>query len=96
MGFLVPHVLPALERGEDRHVVGGKLVPARRENISHLSFVHEHGNLALPDDELRSVLDFIAISRELPYNGVAGIVHPFYDINKFAFYLVPESHIVSP
>jgi hypothetical protein len=54
-------VLPALEVGEDRDVVGGQRVLAGTERVAELAEVHELRHLRFAHDQLRAVLDLAVL-----------------------------------
>ena len=59
-------VLPALEPGQDRDVVGGQRVLAGTEGVAELAEVDELRRLRLAHDELRAVLDLLVVVGEAP------------------------------
>ena len=64
-------VLPALEPGQHRDVVGGERVLPWSEQIAVLSEIDELHRLRFPDDQLRAALDFLVIVREAERERVA-------------------------
>ena len=69
-------VVPVLQRGQDRQVVGLELVEPGAEGVGELALVHEDRRLALAHRQLGAVLDRVALALEAPDDGVAGVVGP--------------------
>ena len=85
-------MIPALQGGHHRHVVGFEHVETGGEDIGQLAFVHEHGGLALANGELGAVLDFVPFTFEAPDQGVAGVVDPVNDVDEFAGEKIENAH----
>ena len=78
-------ILPALERGEDRDVIGRERVFARAEGVAELAEIDELGGLRLADNELRAALDFLVLVRIAEGDGVARVVLPLNDFEELSF-----------
>ena len=89
----VEPVLPALERRQDRQVLGLQRVGAGREDVGDLPLVDEDGGLRLAHDELGAHLDLVLVAREPPDDGVPAVVEPLDDVDELALDLVPQSHV---
>src|SRR5699024_7177212 len=91
----VEAVLPALEGREDRKVLRRQGVSARAEDVREPTLVDEDGDLALADDELRLVLDLVALAREAPDDRVPRAVEELDDVDELPAQLVHEAHVLS-
>ena len=69
-------VIPVLQRGQDRHVVGFKHVKAGPEHIGQLAFMDEDRRLAFAHGQLGAVFDRMALAFKPPDHGVAGVIKP--------------------
>ena len=87
-------VLPALEIGEDRDVVGGERVLARAERVAELAEVDELRDLRFAHDQLRAVLDFLVLVGKAERQRVARIVGPFDDVDELFLEEVDDRHRV--
>ena len=85
-------VVPVLERGEERQVVGLELVEAGAEGVGDLALVDEDRGLALAHGELGAVLDGVALALEAPDDGVAGVVDPVDDVDELAAEEIEDRH----
>ena len=85
-------VFPALERGEDRDVVGGERVLARAERVAELAEVDELHRLRFAHDELRAALDFLVLVREAVGERVARVVLPLDDFEELSFEIIHQAH----
>ena len=85
-------VLPALEAGQDRDVVGGQRVLAGAERVAELAQVDELRRLRFADDELRAVLDLLVVVGETPADGVARVVGPLDDVDELCLDVVHQAH----
>ena len=77
-------MIPMINRGQDRHVVGFQHIKARREHICQLAFVHKHSCLPLAHRQFGTVFDLVFFALKSPNHSVAGVIHPVDHINKFA------------
>ena len=77
-------VIPVLQGGHDRHVVGLQLIQARAEHIGQLAFVDEHRRLPLANGQFGAVFDGIVAPFKPPDHRVAGVIGPIDDIDEFA------------
>jgi hypothetical protein len=85
-------VLPALEVGEDRDVVGGQRVLAGPERVAELAQVDELRDLRLAHDELRAVLDFLVLVGEAVRQRVARVVRPLDDVDELLLEEIDDGH----
>ncbi len=88
----VEAVLPRLQLGQNRDVVGRQRVLARLERVAELADVDELHLLRLADDELRPVLDRLVIVGKAERERVARIVGPLDDVDQLAFDEVHQAH----
>ena len=88
----VEAVLPRLQLGEDRDVVGRQRVLARPEGVAELAEVDELHHLRLADDQLRAVLDRLVVVRKAERERVARVVGPLDDVDQLALDEVHQSH----
>ena len=51
------------------------------EDVCNLSLMDEDGGLTRPNDQLRPLLDLVAVARETPDQSVLAVVDPFDDID---------------
>ena len=89
-------VVPVLQRGQDRQVVGLELVEPGAEDVGELALVDEDRRLPLADGELGAVLDRVALALEAPDDGVAGVVGPVDDVDELAAQEIEDRHRVLP
>ena len=85
-------VVPVVEGGQDRHVVGFEHVKAWSEHIRELAFMNENSGLAFANGEFRPVFDFMALALEAPHECVAGIIGPVNDVDKLAGEEIENAH----
>ena len=85
-------VVPVLERGQDRHVVGLELVEPGAEDVGELALVDEDRGLPLAHGQLGAVLDRVALALEAPDDGVAGVVRPVDDVDELAAQEIQDRH----
>ena len=89
-------VLPALEPGEDRDVVGRQRVLARPERVAELAEVDELHDLRLAHDELRAALDFLVLVGEPERQRVARVIGPLDDLDELTADEIGDSHRGAP
>ena len=77
-------MIPMLQRGHDRHVVGFQHIHARGKHIGQLSFVYEHGCLPFAHCQLCAVFDGVAVAFKPPNHRIARLVQPSDNVYKFA------------
>ncbi len=82
-------VIPVLQSGQQRQVLGFQHVHAGREYVGYLTFIDENRDLRLTHGEFCAVFDFVAVALETVNHGVAAAVSPFDDINKLTHQFVP-------
>ena len=88
-------VFPAVESGQNRHVLRGQCVHAGLVNVGQLAFVDEDRHLTFTHGEFGTVLDFVIHPLETVHQRVVRIVEPFDDINQFTSQFFPEvNHVV--
>src|SRR6185503_2540989 len=75
-------VLPALEIGEDRDVVGRQRMPAGTELVAELAEIDELRDLRFADDQLRTVLDLAVVIGKPVRQRVARVVGPLDDVDE--------------
>ena len=85
-------MVPVLQRGQDRHVVGLELVEPGAEDVGELALVDEDRGLPLAHGELGAVLDRVALALEAPDDGVAGVVGPVDDVDELAAQEIEDRH----
>ena len=88
----VKTILPGLQCSQNRHVGCLEFITAGLENISELAFIHENGDLTLPDGELSSHHDLLTVHVVLMNNRVLAGISPFNNINQLALDHVKDSH----
>jgi|GEM_PF-3067675 len=81
----VKAMVPVLQCGHYRHVVGFQHVKAGTKDIGQLAFMHEHRRLAFAHRQLGAVFDRLAPAFKAPDHRVARVIQPLDDINEFAF-----------
>ncbi len=89
----VETVLPRLQLGENRDVVGGQRVLARTERVAELADVDELHALRLADDQLRAVLDRLVVVRKAEGQRVAGVIGPLDDLDQLTLDEVHDAHL---
>ena len=88
----VEAVLPRLQLGENRDVVGRQRVLARPEGVAELAEVDKLRHLRLAHDQLRAVLDRLVVIRKAVRKGVARVVRPLDDVDELALEKVGYAH----
>ena len=83
---------PPLQPTQNRQIIGRQPVAARLEDVGQLAAVNEDRHLAGTYDQLRAVLDLVAVSGEPPHQSVAGVVEPFDDVDDFFTQTIQQSH----
>ncbi|KUP94719.1 hypothetical protein TRIHO_03910 [Tritonibacter horizontis] len=78
-------MVPMLQRGQDRHVVGLKHIKTGSEDIRQLAFVDEHRRLAFAHRQLGAVFDGVAFPFKPGDHRMPRIVRPMDDVDKFPF-----------
>ncbi len=86
-------MIPMLERGHHRHVVGFEHVKAGGKNIRQLPLMHKNRCLAFAYRQLGAVFDLMALAFEPPDHRVAGVVHPMDHVDEFAREEVQNTHV---
>ena len=86
-------MVPVLQPGQDRQVVGFQHVKAGPEGIGQLAFMDENGGLAFANGQLGAVFDRVADGRIAPDHRVARIVRPFDDLDELAAENVEDRHL---
>ena len=75
-------MIPMLQRGHDRHVVGLKHVKTGCEHIRQLTFMHKYSGLSFAHGQLGAVFDFMAFTLEPPDHRVASVIDPMDDVDE--------------
>ena len=85
-------VLPALERGQDRDVVGRQRVLAGPEQVAELAQIDELHHLRFAHDELRAALDLLVVVRKAVRERVARVIGPLDDLDELAAEEIGQAH----
>ncbi len=89
-------VVPVLEPGQHRHVVGLEHPQARAEHVGDLPLMDEDRRLPLAHGQLGAVLDRVPAGLEPPDHGVAAVVRPGDDLDELAGEKVEQGHETLP
>ncbi len=87
-------MIPVLQRGHDRHVVGFKHIKPGREHIGQLAFVDEHRSLTLADGQLGTVFDLVAFALKTPDHRIAGVIGPVDNVDELAREKIENAHVL--
>ena len=87
-------VVPVLQRGHHRHVVGFQHVHAGQEHIRQLAFMDEHRRLPFAHRQLGAVFDRMALTLEPPDHRVARVVGPVDDVDQFTLEEIEYAHAI--
>ena len=94
--WAVEPMLPALQGGQDRKILGAERMQAGLENIGNLSLIDKDGGLTLTDGQPGPHLDFIVVSFKPVDHRVVRVVGPLDDINKFTADFIEQAHLSAP
>ena len=87
---------PILQRRHNRHILGFELIKSGFIKICDAAFADQYRSLRFPDRQHRTVFYFITVAFEAIYHGIAAIIRPLDNINKFAQKLIKNSHFIAP
>ena len=90
-------ILPRSELRQDRRIPAVDRVPARPENIGHLSLKDKNRGLRLADYQLGAILYLLSLDRKPVNHRVTRVIKPFDDLDKLiqggVFYFVKNTHL---
>ena len=77
-------VIPVLQRGHDRHVVGLEHIETRGEHVCHLAFVDKDRRLTFAHRQFGTVFDFVTFPLKAVDQCVACVVRPVDDVDELS------------
>lgn len=86
-------VFPALQRGEDGHVLRGERLCAGRIDVGELALVDERRHLPFAHHQLGAVFDLVVVALEAIHQRIVAVVEPFDDVDQFGGELFPQVHV---
>jgi hypothetical protein len=85
-------MIPVLQAGHDRHVVGLEHIEPGRKHICQLTFVNENSSLTFAHGQFGPVFDLVAFAFKPIHQRVAGIIGPMDHIDELATEEIKNRH----